>query len=44
MPEAGDQETLTALPATSAVDLPLADAAAWRQKFEDWWAAAKALQ
>jgi hypothetical protein len=33
-----------AVPATSAVDLPHADAVAWRALFEDWWAAAQALQ
>jgi hypothetical protein len=31
------------VPATSAVDLPFADGAAWRQQFETWWEAAKVL-
>lgn len=32
------------VPATSAVDLPHADAVAWRALFEQWWAEAKPLQ
>lgn len=30
-------------PASTAVDLPYADAAAWREKFESWWATGKQL-
>ena len=32
------------VPATSAVDLPYADSAAWREQFDLWWAAAKPLE
>ena len=31
------------VPATSAVDLPYADGAAWRELFESWWHAARPL-
>ncbi|MGN6558313.1 MAG: hypothetical protein ACTHLH_09930, partial [Solirubrobacterales bacterium] len=30
-------------PASTAVDLPFADAAAWREKFEKWWTTGKPL-
>lgn len=37
------KEPNAATPATTAVDLPFADATAWREKFETWWSAAELL-
>jgi hypothetical protein len=31
------------IPATTAVDLPFADTAAWRERFETWWVSARPL-